>query len=295
MNSGFRHNLRGIGEIHKYGGDFYRAILNRVGGFSDFVRDAYEGFEHRPSNLKEKICNITRIWNLPLNAGGFLYGSSLGHVHSDADFQTQEIYEFLNYGGMLISSEEGSKLYVCKPGDKVVVPSCCMMTILNFSFGELETLDFANPSENESSKSILISGNRGPMLAFYHTGMNGKDRYCSLFNCSSFLSHRFARRIDFPTHGIVKMRINSKYNGFYRLNIIEDMEVEFKIGNEDGDLVSEILENRDKLKKIGIDVIECGSSVSCIGRDGRSYCLRDSLESLVAANDKILHKVFGII
>ncbi len=274
-------------DICRYGGEFYKKIIDEKRGFVNFIREAYEGIEHKPENLREKLLNITRIWNLPFNAGGFMYGSTLGHKHENYDFDVQEIYEFWNRGGMLISFNEGSKLFVCKPGDKVVVPPKCMMTILNFSVDELETLDMANPSENASSKVILEE--KGPMITFYHTGMQNGNLYCSSFKCSSYLSQRFGRRIEFPLEGVVKMRLNSQYENF---GIKEDAEVEFFV--RDGEFSGEIIRKRDELARYNIEVVEASGSVSCNGRDGKSYRISEPLEKLVVRSDKIVHRILGI-
>ena len=284
----YRHNVRGIEEIHKYGKEFYRRLIEERRGFLDCVLEAYEGIEHKPGEFSEKLPNITRVWNLPFNAGGFMYGSTLGHRHENYDFDVQEIYEFWNKGGMLISFNEGNKLFVCKSGDKVVVPPKCMMTILNFSVDELETLDMANPSENASSKAILEG--RGPMIAFYHTGMQNGNLYCSSFKCSSYLSQRFGRRIDFPLEGIVKMRLNSRYDNF---GIKEDAEVEFFVC--DGGFSGEIIRKKDELARYNIEVIEASDSVSCKGRDGQSYIISEPLEKLVVRRDKIVHRILGMV
>ena len=286
----FRRNIRSIGEVHKYGGGFYERIINEKKRFLECVIDAYEGSEHYGKNGC-KIPNMTRIWNLPFNSGGFLYGSSLGHVHPKRDFHTQEIYEFFGHGGMMIASGKEAKLYICEEGDKVAVPSDCMMTILNFSANELLTLDLANPAENESSKDILLKDRRGPMIALYHTGMQNEMEYCSLFSCSSFLSHKFMRMIRLPTKGIVKMRLNKEYDIF---KDVGNEEIELKVGDDESDLLNEIFIRRNELRKYNISVIEAEAGVECIGRDERHYRICERLEREAVSSSRLVPRILGM-
>lgn len=287
---GFNYKVRGVEEIYQYGGNFYKEIIEGEKGFLKCVDEAYEGFEHSGNN-GFKVPNMTRIWNLPFNAGGFLYGSSLGHLHTEKGINVQEIYEFFGYGGMLISSEKETKLYLCGAGDKVGVPPDCSMTILNLSFKELLTLDMANPGENKSSKDILLENARGPMLGLYHTGMQNGNEYCSSFICSSFLSHRFKEGIKLPDSGIVKMRINSKYRNF---GISRDEEMELKIGSDESDLVSDIFRKRREFENYGIRVIEPDEELECRARDGKFYRIRDGLEKLAVSSDRLIYRILGM-
>lgn len=279
MESEFRHNVRGIEEIHKYGGDFYRRIVEINKGFADFVEDAYEGFEHKPGNLEDKLPNRTVIWNLPFANGGFMYGSSLGHVHPKAGFKIQEIYEFQGYGGMLVSFKEHAKLYVCKPQDKVVVPPDCMMTILNFSVGSLETLDMANPLQNESSKKILGEKN-GPQIALYTSGADKDDWFCQ---CNTFLSHKFNRRVVFSHNEKVKIRLNKNYEVF---GIDHDEEINIKVANYNGGLDNGILECKDEFKKYNIDVCRASIGLDYLDEYGELHVMNISLERLVGSSSE---------
>ncbi len=289
-NNCFRHNIRAINEIYKLGGNFYYDLIKSRKDFLENIYEAYEGFEHRACD-ETKMPNLTRIWNLPFNSGGFLYGSSMGHLHPQSDFDVQEIYEFLGYGGMLISSKNETKLYLCGKGDKIIVPPDCMMTILNLNFKELETLDMANPKENESSKDILLKDLRGPMIVLNHTGMQRKNEYSSSFIYSSFLSHKFREKIILPLGGIVKMGINSKYENF---KINQNEEIEFIIGSDESDLVNEIFRKRNEFRKYNIEIIEAEKGVDCIGRDRRHYRICDSLERLAISSDKLIHNILGM-
>lgn len=279
-----RVNVRRIEEIYRNGREFYKNIIDGRGGFYESVKDAYEGFEHSPGDLIAKRPNVTQIWNLPFKNGGFLYGSSLGHVHKKYDFDVQEIYEFANYGGMLISDEDSVKFYICKPRDKIVVKPNCMMTIFNLSYRMLETRDMANPLTNESSKEILID-KKGPMVAVYHSG---GDEYFD----DPCLSKRFDNRICFPKAGKVEMRLNKNYEQF---GIKEDSVVDFVIDSYEGSLVENILENSCQLEKYNIEVLEGKRIIDCKGRDGNEYSLDWPLEDLVRDKDKIVHRVLGML
>ena len=281
------HNLkvRKIDEIHKYGGEFYRNIINIGGGFGD-IKDAYEGYEHRPKNLNEKLPNVTKIWNLPFENGGFMYGSSLGHSHPKADFEVQEIYEFLGYGAMIIGLNDRIKFLVCKPGDKVAVGQDCVMTILNLSYKTLETLDLANPNENESSKKILEE-KKGPMIFLYHPGLNSGKCYCD-----NFLSARFSKLVEFSIGGYVKARFNRDYEQF---GISMDVGFGFEISDNEDGLIGRICDKADLFRKYNVEVVKAGPRIECRGRDGKVYCLEDSLSKLAVGKEKILHKVFGMV
>lgn len=279
-----RMNTRGINEIYKYAGEFYMKIIDERGGFCGFITEAYEGFEHFPEELSFKVPNITRIWNLPCNSGGFMYGSSMGHMHDKYEFDVQEIYEFDNFGGMLIA-DNNVKLYVCKPRDKVIVGPNCMMTILNLSFRKLETLDMANPLTNGSSKEIVKE--KGPMIALYHTGNTNEDR------CPDFsLSSRFNQPISLPTSGVVIMRLNKRYEQF---GIRDDVAIEFDIDNKEDSLLENILRSREELAKYNIEVVEGNRVIECVGRDGRMYCLDGLLGDIARGQEKKLHKMLGMI
>ena len=284
-NGEFRHNIRKIDEIYKYGGEFYKKIIDERGGFKDFISEAYEGFEHSPQNLSLKRPNMTKIWNLPFNSGGFLYGSSLGHVHPKSDFEVQEIYEFHSYGGMLISSDGLNRLYVCRPCDKVVVPADCTMTILNFFYGVMKSIDMANPLENKSSKEIIEQ--KGPMIAFYHTGKNAEANHYE-----PYFSEIFGPKVVFPVSGDVKMKINKEYR---ELGIKDDEIIEFNINSNWNSLAENILKRRKEFERYNIEVIEGNRTIRCKGRKGEVYSLDLPLEYLVRDEGKKVHKLLGMI
>ena len=278
------YNIRSIDDIFKYGEKFYMDIIDENGGLPEFITEAYEGFEHFPRNLSFKIPNITRIWNLPFNSGGFMYGSTMGHVHAQYDFDAQEVYEFCDYGGMLIANEEGIKLYACKPKDKVIVSPACMMTIINLSFKKLETLDMANPLTNGSSKELVKK--KGPMIALYHLS-GSVDKYHDLY-----LSSRFDKKISFPTDGKVIMKLNKNYEKF---RIRDDISIEFDIADNESSLLESILSNREEFARYNIQVIEGKRAVECIGRDGRLYCLDGLLGDIARQEAKMIHKMLGMV
>ncbi len=285
-NMASRHNIRKIEEVYKHGGEFYRKIIEERGGFDDNVKEAYEGFEHAPENLNVKRPNITRIWNLPLKNGGFVYGSSMGHIHDNYNFDVQEIYEFANYGGMVISDDRDIRFYVCRPKDKVIVPPNCMMTIFNLSYQVLETMDMANPLTNGSSKEILIE-KKGPMIAFYHTGEGGSEYYSD-----SYLSRRFGNAVKFSKNGNAEIKLNKNYEQF---GIGEDLAIDFRIDSSESSLVENILKNKDELRKYNIDVLEGKRIIDCIGRDGNKYIFDWPLGDLARSRDKVVHRALGMI
>jgi len=173
---GYKVNPRNKRELMELAGKYWQELFNGGRLAGDLNDVAYVGAEHKPKpkQLASKFPNITYFENLPYNLGGMIYASSLGHTHPPNDFGVQEIYEFLDYGGMLICSEKENKMILCSPGEKLVVPSDCDMTIFNLSKEPLTTLDMAHPYRNPSSKQKLKE--KGPMMVFYQNESNGKVR-----------------------------------------------------------------------------------------------------------------------
>jgi len=260
----YKIKKREIKEISDLGGIFYKDIIEKKGGFKNFLikKGAYIGYEHSPQDLTTKLPNITHIWNLELE-NGFLYGSTLGHEHPPSDFSVQEIYEFQNFGAMFIHDKSLNKnlLYVCKENDKIAVPQNCIMTILNLSEKDLLTLDMANPEQNPSSKEVLKK-NKGPMIAIYN-----------------------------DSNSNVEFKLNHRYKSF---DIKEDLTLDFKISG-DKDLYEKILEESSRLRNYNIEVIEASQFIECEGRNGIKYSLNENFDKLINSKDKTLHKLLGML
>ncbi len=252
--------VRKIDEIQKYGGNFYKEIADAQGGWKAGFSEVYAGFEDQRVS-RGKLPNVTRLWNLPFQQGGFMYGSTLGHTHPPYPFVVQEIYEFLGYGGMLISLKDEMQLWLCRPADKVLVPPDCMMTILNFS-DHLTTLDMANPLENKSDKKILEE-KQGPLLAFYQD----PDKSVRL-----------------------------EFNHLYGNSAGEDATLMYfqPRGGEDA-LYQKIVESSKELEECHINVRRAQPVVEGVGRSGKVYRLDKPLTELVLSEEKPVHKMLGII
>lgn len=118
-------------------------------------KTAYFGFEHSKS---PKLPNITVLPNLRTKGLELMLGTTFGHTHTQkANNDTrlaQEIYEFLGYGAVLLRSNSQAYFYLLKPTEKVLVKTNDNMTLFNLSNEPLVTLDYANPSMNDSNKEL---------------------------------------------------------------------------------------------------------------------------------------------
>jgi len=135
---------------------------------------AYSGAESNPENPEDKLPNVTVLRNW----GRFLC-TTMGHHQGTPELEYQEVYEFHGFGVMVVDRDgkETVELYCMKPGDKVLIPSYCNMTLYSLDwYPPLITLDFANPELNKSSKDLQKAvtgkiGNRtahvGPILCMY--------------------------------------------------------------------------------------------------------------------------------
>ncbi|MBD3252959.1 hypothetical protein GF386_04460 [Candidatus Pacearchaeota archaeon] len=273
----YRTKKRLLSEIVGYGGDFYERIYDSRGGFLN-IPYAYEGMESSPKKPSQKIPNITTLWNLPFNRGGYMFASTMGHHHPPGDFPIQEIYEFLGYGTMLISSEKETVIYLCRPGSKLTVPPDCSMTILNLSHQKLTTIDMANPKKNKSDKTEIEQ--KGPMIAIYNTGSSPYSEEVSLNQGSYRL----------PLGGTVKMVLNSRYQ---QLGLRKDAIVEFRTGIGAESLLEKILEKERELKELGIRV-SCAEQTLEIETSQKRFSI-DSLERISLDSDKLLHHILGIM
>ena len=73
-----------------------------------------------------------------------------------------------------------------------------------------------------------------------------------------------------------------------------DVELDFIIGSDIGDLADEILKHKNGFASCGIDVVKAQSSVGCIGRDKDVYWIYHSLDKLVTSSDKYIYTIFGM-
>lgn len=275
---GYKIKHRGLDEIKRHGANSYLRIVNEMGGFDEenIKLPAYEGAEHKPEDLSTKLPNLTLLKNLRLGWGDgeyFMFGQTMGHSHPANGPATQEIYEFFGYGAMLIASRDDSekswtKLYVAKPGDKVVVPGNCMMTLFSLNLfyrhdSFLLTADMANPDENESDKEVQKE--KGTMMVmFTPDGSYGPE-----------------------------VVLNSSYKHF---GIDEDVSLHIRANPARGEkIVKSLVDKKDIFSGYNIELIEAEPVVSCIDRKGKEHRLENSLEELVHDKSKPIHRILGMI
>ncbi len=141
----------------------------------------YLGTEYK--HFPKYFPHITVLPHFRTLLGDRLLGSTMGHQHLQwQEFRDgrrfQEIYEFLNHGGMLIRNREGATLYFLRPKEKVVVGTDDNMTIFNFSGGELVTHDYANHSINMNKANKDTEDSIGSLLTGKFTpGVKGLTFY----------------------------------------------------------------------------------------------------------------------
>jgi len=178
----------------------------------------YFGAEH---TKKPKLPNVTFLPDI--SYGGWkITGSTFGHQHTQYQKEDQrpfqEIYEFQNYGGMLLRSQKSTNLVLMYPGDKAIVGTNESMTIFNLGNLPLSTLDYANPEMNSATKELETS--IGPPAMFW------TNRGGTLFTINpDYISSGTLgphQRIILPTTTKGKnllMIIEEKKNEFYNCGI----------------------------------------------------------------------------
>ncbi len=110
------------------------------------------------STLHPKLPNITYLPNLATSSGEIMLATTLGHQHTQkqkGDSRPfQELYEFHNYGAMLLRNTQGTRLHLLKPRDKITIGTDDNMTFINLSESPLITLDMSNPNMNSANKEL---------------------------------------------------------------------------------------------------------------------------------------------
>jgi len=238
---------------------------------------AYSGAESAPANPAGKKPNITVLKNW----GNFL-GTTMGHHQGVPELRCQEVYESHGFGAMVIDrdGEDRIGLHCMKPGDKVLIPSYCIMTLYNLDHDPLVTLDFANPALNKSSKSLqgtetgIFSGRMahvGPVLCMHY------DNNENLFYLS--LNRLFVNRQD--GHGVKLGRGNPErlWAAF-----------PFDSVNMGPSVYDELLARKRRLACMGIDVVECSGTVSLEGMS-----LTGDLWNIAEDDAKPLHRYFRMM
>ncbi|MFH1420976.1 MAG: hypothetical protein ABIG30_03345 [Candidatus Aenigmatarchaeota archaeon] len=120
----------------------------------------YSGAQH---NGRPKKLNMTFLPNIHIQRGcdiaQTIFGSTFGHHQGVLELTDQEVYQYFGFGAMLFDYDSDDKipnveLIVARPGEKIVVPSFCNMTMFNLGAMPLFTIDFANPHLNSSTKDL---------------------------------------------------------------------------------------------------------------------------------------------
>ena len=150
VRQGYKINVRKIKDVRDiiaHSPDFQKLKL----ADEDFL---YTGAEHIG---KPKFQNITLLPNVGSTQDYIVYGSTFGHQHlrQPGDNRPfQELYEFQNYGAMLLRSPDRTQLVLARPGEKVFVKTTEDMTLFNLGREPLITLDYANPEKNHATKEL---------------------------------------------------------------------------------------------------------------------------------------------
>ena len=270
---GYEVKERDLNEVIEFSKGPFIEIVHSCGGFHDVNRRSpvYERAEHSPTSLFEKLPNITLLDNLRLKSdNAFIYGQSVGHSHPENGLRVQEIYEFFNYGAMLIASRDEAekkwaKLYVAKPNTKVIVPGNCMMTLFNLDpFNRFLTADMSNPRDNIGETSV----------------QRGKGMMMVLYNKNHFNRISIALNKEYSHFGI---------NG--KNNITNCLNINCKNGLE---IANALLKGRNFFKQYGIEVVKARKTVRCKDSDGENYVLDKSLDELIFQPPYPLHKIFRL-
>lgn len=244
---------------------------------------AYSGAESNPGNPADKKPNITVLRNW-----GVFSCNTGGHHQGVPELACQEVYEFHGFGAMVIDRDGADRieLHCLRPGDKVLIPSYCNMTMYTLD-SPLITLDFANPRLNESTKDMqkTVVGSIGGRPA--HLGQALCMHFSSehdrrLFNVK--LNRRYVNRGD--GHGVVVPGLDAA----------SDCELTVSLpfsgpGPSTGSTIYKaIMDSRERFGRIGIDVVECGKSVN-LGDMELSEPLWDTAED----SSKLLHRHFKML
>lgn len=241
---------------------------------------AYSGAESSPENPAEKRPNITvlRNWDkFPC--------STMGHHQGVPELEYQEIYEYHGFGAMVIDrdAEKAIELHCMRPGDKVLIPSYCIMTLYNLDERPLLALDFANPMLNVSTKDLqktILGEVEGRTV---HVG----PVLCMYFGDGSFnirLNRHYVNRHD--SHG-VKVPEPEKKN----LSLEFPLQTSQTKPEDTGLAVYEgILGKTDRLADLGIVVIKSNKTVSLDDLE-----LSAPLWDMAEDASKPLHKYFRML
>ncbi|HRZ86026.1 MAG TPA: hypothetical protein P5277_04590 [Candidatus Paceibacterota bacterium] len=241
--------------------------------------NVYVGLESCNKNstseeLENKLPNLTFLPNLEAKLSRekvIVMGSTMGHFHP-SNLAVQEIYEFEGYGAMVIDTrtkEEGKvnskgniDLIMLKPGEKVIVPGNCNMTMYNLQEDPLEMQDFANPTNNIGIKNLQKKF--GPVFCVYY----------------------------YPKKGNLNFKLNPLYTQSDWISPSE-LNVKLKVPSvsQIGELVSDASKNNskfiEKFKSLGINLITADQLPQINGID-----YTKSLDENVKTNRQ---QLFGLI
>lgn len=136
-----------------------RGLVNQqigMPGIDYYLQEVlYSGAEHTGN---PKLPNLTYLPNFKTSTSDLVLGTTFGHQHNQHLHNDtrpfQEIYEFQNYGAMLLRDSNQTVLHLARPKNKVVVATNENMTLYSLDANGLRTLDYANPRMNLADKNL---------------------------------------------------------------------------------------------------------------------------------------------
>jgi len=164
---GYKVNSRTLSDINDMRQGIYKDF-DFVAGEQDEI---YWGWEHNPDDRSQKLVHVTGLSHLPTKDGDLVMGCTMGHHQENPNLPVMEAYEFHGYGAMVIDTPgDEVDLVFAGPGEKVKIPSGCIMTLYNLGEGELVTHDFANTYEDNNYSTKDRQKADGPIMAVVKIG-----------------------------------------------------------------------------------------------------------------------------
>ncbi len=251
---GYTPNDRFFVNLKKLFSEDYKRL--KIGLRDDEV--VYSGAEH------SYFPNITILPNLENVIKEIIMGCTMGHHQGIDELKIQELYEYLGYGVMVIDKDKNNdnkevEFVYAKPGDKIMIPSYCNMTMYNLDTKPLVSVDVSNSDLNKSTKTLQESG-VGPIFCMY------------LNPCSKVFSIYFNREYFNREDSVgVKVENNPCTKHHIYLETIENL------GDQLYDIFDKGERTREFFEKLGVKVVRASDKVlvNDISLDGSILDMED--------------------
>jgi hypothetical protein len=294
------------------------SIWHILGRSADYMRfniglpfsdPAYVCLEHSRMD-HSKLPDAIYLPNLPAivretGEQAELFGCTIGH-HQDMPFEKrmQGIYEFKGFGAILIDNDNAGSidLVVASPGEKIIVPNRCNITIYNLDSPPLATLAFANPAKSSPSyncKNTKLQEEIGPAICAYRIGNN----------VTIALNAKYVAPQEPDRKGLAKQYgsgviiggfvYNEKERALLGLDINEsvseeELQVSFAVGHSAnfGAEVYAALFSPDiqaKFRRINVNIVKAVDELEIKGVKAKG-----SLLSMLARHDRLLQRHIGL-